>query len=55
MAELVERLLPTPEIHSSDQVIGKFLLPIDCNKSVLKRRKQRKKRPGIAHFFRNNR
>ena len=53
VAQLVERLLPIPEICSSNPVIGKIYIEhlFTCLKStVLKRRKQMKKRLGMAHL-----
>ena len=55
VAQLVERLLPIPEVRGSNPVIGKILFlyiehlfTVNC---VLKRRKIKKNRPGMAHFF----
>ena len=39
VAQLVERLLLTPEIHGSNPLIGKFYFPSAVLKTVLKRRK----------------
>ena len=41
MAKLVEQLFPSPEIRSSNTVIGEFYLPDE----------KRKKRPWKAQFF----
>ena len=53
MAQLVERLLPTPEVRGSNPVIGKLLywifnyLPtVNC----IERTKIKKKRPGMVHL-----
>ena len=53
VAQLVERLLPTPEVRGSNPVIGKLLywifnyLPtVNC----IERTKIKKKRPGMAHL-----
>ena len=53
VAQLVERSLPTPEIHGSIPVIGNFLFRTFVNllPNVLKRQKEKKKRSGMAHFF----
>ena len=53
MAQLVERSQPTPEILSLNSVIANFFT-INCIKSVLKRWKQRKKRPGMAIIYITN-
>ena len=54
MAQLLERSLPIPEVRGSNPVIGKIYLYIEhlfTVNCVLKRRKIKKKRPGMAHFF----
>ena len=57
VAQLVERSLPIPEVRGSNPVIGKnylyieHLFTVNC---VLKRRKIKKKRPGMAHFKKRN-
>ena len=44
VTQLVERSLPTPEVHCSNPVIGKIY--IECLLQILlKRQKARKKRP----------
>ena len=42
VAQLVERLLPTPEICSSNRNVGKSYLQVTVYKIVQKRPKQRK-------------
>ena len=49
VAQLVERSLPTPEIHSSNPVIGEILWIYSLS-TVLNRQTERIKRPGMAHF-----
>ena len=49
MAQLVEQLLPPPEVRSSNPVIGTIYMEHSLS-AVLKRRKERKKRPRLAHF-----
>ena len=54
VAQLVEQSLPIPEVRGSNPVIGKIYLYIEhlfTVNCVLKRRKIKKKRPGMAHFF----
>ena len=54
VAQLVERLLPIPEVRGSIPVIRNFFIYIEqllyTVNCVLKRRKIKKKRPGMAHF-----
>ena len=51
VAQLVERLLPIPEVRSSNPVIGKNLLNICLLSTVYwKDEKKKKKRPGMAHL-----
>ena len=51
-AQLVERSLPTSEVHGLNPVIGKLLYRTFCLLStVLKRQKLKKKRPGITHLI----
>ena len=45
VAQLVERLLPKPEIRGSNPVIGKIYLDYQ----LYKKTKIRKKRPGLAN------
>ena len=53
VARLAERSPPAPEIRRSNPVIGKKLyLTVNCI-SNQKRRKQTKKRPGMAHIKKN--
>ena len=51
MAQLVERLLPIPEVRNSNPVIGNIyiehLFTINCIENI----KINKKRPGMANFF----
>ena len=52
MAQLVEQSLPTPEVHGSNQVIGKIYIERSLS-TVLKFEKTKikeKKRQGMAHF-----
>ena len=45
VAQLLERSLPTPEVHGSNPVIGEVLLSIvNC----IEKTKIKKKRPGMA-------
>ena len=49
VAQLVERLLPIPEVRSSNPVIGKNLywtFAVNC----IEKTKIKKKRPGMAHL-----
>ena len=50
VAQLVERLLPTPEICGSNPDIGKTLTS-NCK---LEKTKIKKKRPGMAHLKKTN-
>ena len=47
VAQLVERLLPIPEVRGSDPVIGKKLI---SNINCIEKMKLKKKRPGMAIF-----
>ena len=50
VAQLVERSLPIPEVHGSNPVISKNLyrtFTVNC----IEKTKIKKKRPGMAHFF----
>ena len=49
MAQLVEQLLPIPEVHGSNPVIGENLF-VYCQLCIEKT-KIKKKRPGMAHFL----
>ena len=58
VAQLVELSLPIPEVRGSNPVIGKkffisieHLFTINC---VLEKTKIKKKRPGMAHFFKKS-
>ena len=50
VAQLVEKMLPTPEVRGSNSVFGKncieycFLLTVFCKEEI------QKKRPGMVHF-----
>ena len=48
VAQLVERLLATPEIRGSNPAIGKIYIEQCLLSTVLKRQKINKKRPGIV-------
>ena len=48
VAQLVEWLLPIPEVHSSNPVIGKSLFYIEHLFTVNCVLKRQKKRPGMA-------
>ena len=50
MAQLVERLLPVLEIRGSNPVIGKIYIE-HFKLSTVEKTKIKKKRPGMAHFF----
>ena len=50
VAHLVERLLPTQEICSSNPVIGKFYLLWIC----IEKSKIMEKGSGMAHYIKNN-
>ena len=52
VAQLVERSLPIPEVRSLNPVIGKNLF-VYCQLCIEKM-KIKKKRPGMAHFFKKN-
>ena len=50
LAQLVEQLLPTPEVCCSNPVIGKkfyWMFAVNC----IEKTKIMKKRPGLAHIF----
>ena len=51
VAQLVERLLPTPEVRSSNQVIGNKLYLMFFTANCIEKTKIKRKRPGLAHFF----
>ena len=51
MAQLVEQLLPTPEIRGLNPVIGKLYIKLSI---LLKSRKITKKRPGMAHVVKTS-
>ena len=46
VAQLVDRLLPSPEVHGLNLVIGKIL----STNSIIEKTKINKKRPGKAHL-----
>ena len=51
VAQLVERLLPIPEVRGSNPVISKIYIEhftVNC----IEKTKIKKKRPGKAHFLR---
>ena len=49
VAQLVEQLIPTPEVRSLNLVIGK--IDIERFIEIWKGENKRIKRPGMAHFF----
>ena len=52
VAQLVERSLLTPEVRSSNPVIGKLLSDIYLiTVNWIEKTKMKKKRPGMAHFL----
>ena len=55
VAQLVERSLPTPEIHGSNPVISKLLYRtfncLSAANCIEKTKIKKKKRPGMAHFY----
>ena len=56
MAQLVERSLLIPDVYGSNLVIGKNFLYctfVYCQLCIEKT-KIKKKRPGMAHFFKKN-
>ena len=50
MAQLVERLLLTPEFRGLNLDIGKLLYGTFFTVNCIKKTKIKKKRPGMAHF-----
>ena len=52
MSQLVERLLPNPEVGSLNPVIGKNLYSI-FNVNCIEKMKIKEKRPRMVHFFKN--
>ena len=50
LAQLVERLLPTPQVRGSIPVIGKLYIEHYFLSTVFKRRKLRKKAPGMTYW-----
>ena len=54
VAQLVERLLPTPEIRGSNTDIDNFSYQQLYNKLFWKDENKIKKRPGIAQFKKPN-
>ena len=51
VAQLVERLLPIPEVRNSNPVIGKIYIEHLFSVNCIKKTKIKKKRPRIAYFF----
>ena len=51
VAQLVERLLLTPEVHGSNQITGKFYIKHLFTVNTIENAKITKKRPGMAHFL----
>ena len=51
MAQLVEWLLPIPEVCGSNPVISKNLLMSNICILCIEKTKIKKKRPGMANFF----
>ena len=51
VAQLVEQSLPTPEVCSSNPVIGEFLNRTLFSVNFIVQTKIKKKRPVLAHFF----
>ena len=49
VVQLVERSLPTSEVHISNPIIAKLLCTVNCNEKT----KLKKQRPGMAHFSKN--
>ena len=46
VAQLVERSLPTPEVHSSNPINGKLLFTVNC----FEKTKIKKKRQVMSHL-----
>ena len=53
VAQLAERSLPTPEIRGLNPDIGNILNIFYLSIAIQKRRKIKKKRPGMAHLKKN--
>ena len=51
MAQLVEQLLAIPEVRSSNPVIDKIYLEHLFTANCIEKTKIKKKRQGIAHFY----
>ena len=51
MAQLVEQSLPTPEVHSSNPVIGKIYIEHWLTVNCIEKAKINKKRSVMAQFF----
>ena len=49
VAQLVERSLPKPEVHSSNPVVGKKFIEHLFTINYIEKKKLKKKRPGTAH------
>ena len=54
VAKLGKQLLPTPEIHGSNQVTGNFYWTNISYQLFVEKTKIKKKSPGMAHFFKLN-
>ena len=54
MAQLVEQLLAIPEVRSSNPVIDKIYLEHLFTANCIEKTKIKKKRQGIAHFYKKN-
>ena len=50
VAQLVEQSPPTPEIRSSNPIIGKTFIEQLFNVNSVEKTKIKKKRQGMAHF-----
>ena len=50
VAQLVERSLPTPEIHGWNPIIGKVLFTKLSTNCFIEKAEIKKKRPGMAHL-----
>ena len=50
VTQLVERLLPIPEVDGSNAVIGKKLY-LTFTVNYIEKTKIKKKRPGLANYF----
>ena len=50
VAQMVERSIPTPEVHGSNPVVGKLYITYTYTVNCIEKTKIMKKRPGMAHF-----